>query len=81
VHSDICCGSIDEKTGYDLRLKIIGKFLGIYQLTLERTYRMPSTLQTILTEYLSKLLHLYGGHLKRVILYGSYARGDFSVDL
>jgi predicted nucleotidyltransferase len=41
---------------------------------------MPLTLQTVLTEYLQKLLHLYGGHLKRVILYGSYARGDFTKD-
>jgi predicted nucleotidyltransferase len=50
------------------------------QLTLERTFSMPLTLQTVLTEYLHKLLHLYGGHLKRVILYGSYARGDYTMD-
>ncbi|MDR0949117.1 MAG: nucleotidyltransferase domain-containing protein [Lachnospiraceae bacterium] len=41
---------------------------------------MPLSLQTVIKEYVNKLHDLYGGHLKRVILYGSYARGDFTKD-
>lgn len=39
---------------------------------------MSSTVQMILNKYVSELEKIYGAHLKSVILYGSYARGDFS---
>ena len=38
---------------------------------------MPQTIQTLLTQYLSEVQKIYGAHLKSVILYGSYARGDY----
>ncbi len=41
---------------------------------------MPQTIHTLLTQYLSEILNIYGTHLKRVILYGSYARGDYTPD-
>lgn len=41
---------------------------------------MPQTIQTLLTQYLSEVQKIYGAHLKSVILYGSYARGDYSSD-
>lgn len=41
---------------------------------------MPMTIQTLLTDYLAEIRKIYGLHLKRVILYGSYARGDFTPD-
>ena len=41
---------------------------------------MPQTIQTLLTQYLSEVQKIYGAHLKSVILYGSYARGDFRPD-
>jgi len=41
---------------------------------------MPQTIQTLLLSYLSDLKRIYGSHLKSVILYGSYARGDFNSD-
>ena len=31
----------------------------------------------ILEQYVSHLKHIYGERLKKIILYGSYARGDF----
>ena len=41
---------------------------------------MPMTIHTLLTQYLSEVQKIYGSHLKRVILYGSYARGDYTAD-
>ena len=41
---------------------------------------MPQTIQTLLTQYLSEVKKIYGSHLKTVILYGSYARGDYTSD-
>ena len=41
---------------------------------------MPMTIQTLLTQYLSEIQKIYGSHLKSVILYGSYARGDYTSD-
>lgn len=39
-----------------------------------------NTLKNLLTEYVSVLKRLYGNHLRKVILFGSYARGDFTPD-
>ncbi len=41
---------------------------------------MPMSVQTLLTGYLNEIQKIYGFHLKSVILYGSYARGDFTSD-
>ena len=41
---------------------------------------MPKTIHTLFTQYLSEVQKIYGSHLKRVILYGSYARGDYTAD-
>lgn len=41
---------------------------------------MPQTMQNILQQYVKEIAALYGLHLKQVILYGSYARGDFRAD-
>ena len=41
---------------------------------------MPQTIHTLLTQYLSEIQKIYGAHLKSVILYGSYARGDYTSD-
>lgn len=37
----------------------------------------PLAISNLLTEYVSVLKQLYGAKLKKVILFGSYARGDF----
>lgn len=39
---------------------------------------MLMTIQTLLTDYLAEIQKIYGLHLKSVILYGSYARGDYT---
>ena len=39
---------------------------------------MSILLQTLLKSYIEELSKIYGMHLKKVILYGSYARGDFN---
>ena len=39
---------------------------------------MPNNMQNQLSKYINIIKDLYGIHLKQVILYGSYARGDYS---
>lgn len=39
---------------------------------------MPIIIQGLLDKYVTGLQAIYGSHLKSVILYGSYARGDFN---
>lgn len=41
---------------------------------------MPQIIHTLLTQYLAEIQKIYGTHLKSVILYGSYARGDYTED-
>lgn len=37
-------------------------------------------IQGLLERYISGIHEIYGKHLRRVILYGSYARGDYNTD-
>ncbi len=41
---------------------------------------MPQTMQQLIQQYVSNLHDIYGSHLRQIILYGSYARGDFRPD-
>ena len=41
---------------------------------------MPQSMSELIQEYVAALRMIYGTHLKQVILYGSYARGDFDAD-
>lgn len=41
---------------------------------------MSQNIHSLLTEYLTEIQKIYGTHLKSVILYGSYARGDYTSD-
>ena len=41
---------------------------------------MPQIINQLLARYLSEVKSIYGVHLKSVILYGSYARGDYTSD-
>lgn len=41
---------------------------------------MPQTMQNLMEQYVSEIKKIYGLHLRKVILYGSYARGDFRPD-
>lgn len=41
---------------------------------------MPQRLNEILERYVGDVRRLYGCELRTVILYGSYARGDFTAD-
>lgn len=38
---------------------------------------MTESIQMVLKRYTNALKEIYGAHLKSVILYGSYARGDY----
>ena len=46
----------------------------------EKEEIMPVTLNTLLEQYVEEIKRIYGERLKSVILYGSYARGDFKPD-
>ena len=41
---------------------------------------MPQPIQELLQQYVNALREMYASHVRRIILYGSYARGDFSAD-
>lgn len=41
---------------------------------------MPIAINNYLIKYTEEIQKIYGSHLKAIILYGSYARGDFTSD-
>lgn len=41
---------------------------------------MPENMENLLEEYRKAIAEVFGQHEIRIILYGSYARGDFQVD-
>lgn len=41
---------------------------------------MPQVMQNLIQQYVIEIKKIYGLHLRKVILYGSYARGDFRSD-
>ena len=41
---------------------------------------MPETMQKLMEDYVIEIQNIYGIHLRQIILYGSYARGDFNMD-
>lgn len=41
---------------------------------------MPQTMQSLIEQYIAEIKKIYGTHLRKVILFGSYARGDFRSD-
>lgn len=41
---------------------------------------MPQRMQSLVEQYVEEIKKIYGTHLRKVILYGSYARGDFKLD-
>lgn len=41
---------------------------------------MPQMMQDLIKLYVEAVKKIYGSHLQKIILYGSYARGDFRKD-
>ena len=41
---------------------------------------MLQTMQSLIEQYITEIKKIYGTHLRKVILFGSYARGDFRPD-
>lgn len=41
---------------------------------------MSYSMKELLDKYIAEIKKIYGTHLQEVILYGSYARGDFKED-
>ncbi len=55
-------------SAYNIR-KIVRKVIG-----------MPKQIENLLQAYRNELSNILDSHIKKVILYGSYARGDFDKD-
>lgn len=41
---------------------------------------MPKVMQDLIEQYIEAVKKIYGSHVRQIILYGSYARGDFRSD-
>ncbi|MBE5872294.1 MAG: nucleotidyltransferase domain-containing protein [Lachnospiraceae bacterium] len=41
---------------------------------------MPSEIRHLMDQYIIEIQKIYGSHICRILLYGSYARGDFRPD-
>ena len=41
---------------------------------------MPQSMKSVIEQYIAEIKKIYGTHLRKMILYGSYARGDFKAD-
>ena len=41
---------------------------------------MPQKIQSLIEEYIFEIKNIYGLCLQKIILFGSYARGDFKTD-
>ena len=41
---------------------------------------MPDKMQMLMNRYITEVQKIYGSHLRQIILYGSYARGDYRID-
>ena len=41
---------------------------------------MTDEMKNLILQYVDSVRNIYGTHLKQVILYGSYARGDYTKD-
>lgn len=41
---------------------------------------MPQAMQELMDRYVIEIKKIYGIHLRKIIMYGSYARGDFRAD-
>ena len=41
---------------------------------------MPKSMQDLMEQYVEVIKRIYGTHVRQIILYGSYARGDFRPD-
>lgn len=41
---------------------------------------MLQSIQNLIEQYVIKIQNIYGTHLRQIILFGSYARGDYRTD-
>ncbi|RYF62361.1 MAG: nucleotidyltransferase domain-containing protein [Cytophagaceae bacterium] len=49
-------------------------------LTSDRLAHIPANIQTVLAQLKRELIDFYGGKLQKLVLFGSYARGDFHAE-
>ena len=41
---------------------------------------MPKAMYNLIGQYIEEIKKIYGSHVRQIILYGSYAKGDFRTD-
>ena len=42
---------------------------------------MPNAMYNLIGQYIEEIKKIYGSHVRQIILYGSYARGDYGEKL
>ena len=42
-----------------------------------KSYQEVKSMQKLIAQYVEAVKKIYGSHVRQIILYGSYARGDF----
>ena len=59
---------------------VVYKYIIKYKIITRLEVYMPQTMQGLMQQYVSNVRAIYGSHLRQIILYGSYARGDYNSD-
>ena len=59
---------------------VVYKYIIKYKIITRLEVYMPQTMQGLMQPYVSNVRAIYGSHLRQIILYGSYARGDYNSD-
>ena len=68
-----------RKINKELRV-YLALFIGDGGMAVKSVTACSSTIHSVLEKYVEEIKQIYGEFLKTVILYGSYARGDFGPD-
>lgn len=71
--------SKQNKTKYNIS-SCERRFVRAYENLRREGVHMPTVTSDLVKQYVELLSKIYGDHLKTVILYGSYARGDYTED-
>ena len=63
-------------SSYSIRILQSCRLLWKDVVTVEMTKEMPISVNVVMSEIVSEMKRIFGDHLRQVILFGSYARGE-----
>ena len=71
----------EDKLGFVLQiLRGVNGLLGVPETKENQRLKRPIRIENILNRFIRETIQEYGDHIKKIILYGSYARGDYRED-